>query len=160
RPMTPEPAPRMDFECLRTHCFIIREGTELRRLAQAILDAKRGAMSERDLNRAKWALQARFAFEKKLPPGDPQVSTQSCTKVAGVAPIPPSDGNRVVNTPVDGGSFDSPTPSTAVTAANDDQVDAIRSAIDSLVATHLPAGLLPAYKVLMDQYTAILEGRR
>ncbi|KZL87613.1 hypothetical protein CI238_13472, partial [Colletotrichum incanum] len=88
----------------KTPCLVIREGSELRRLARAFLDAKRGNVRPRDLSRAKFALRSRLEFEESLPEGDPQLSTQRSGEVAGVAPIPPSGGDAVVRAPVVGAS--------------------------------------------------------
>ncbi|GKT67347.1 hypothetical protein ColTof4_14051 [Colletotrichum tofieldiae] len=148
----------------KTPCYTILEGSELRRLAREFLAAKRGNGRPKDRSRATGALRSRLGFEGSLPRGDPQISTQRCSKVAAVAPIPSqpsrSRGDAVVNPSVVAASSGGPVSSTAVAFANEGQVNAIRAAVDSLVGGSLPVGLMPAYRVLMDQYAALLGGQR
>ncbi|KAK1590744.1 uncharacterized protein LY79DRAFT_199003 [Colletotrichum navitas] len=139
-------------------CVTILEGSELRRLAGEFLAAKRGNSAPSILSRATSALRSRIAFEASLPHGDPRVGTQRSDEVASVTLNPQAPPQGVFG----GGSAANTSVSAAasVAVANEGQAAAIRSAIDALVGGSLPAGQLPAYQVLMDQYTALMRGSR
>ncbi|EFQ30391.1 uncharacterized protein GLRG_05535 [Colletotrichum graminicola M1.001] len=163
RAKTPEPVHKKDFECLRTPCVLIREGSELRRLAGEFLAAKRGNVAYSRLSRATNALRSRVAFEGTLVAGDPRISTQKCDEVD--AGGPPSQqpsgwpGDIAPNQTVDAASLGGSASSRTVAVANENQINALRAAIDGLVVSSLPEAQLAAHRILMDQYVALLTGR-
>ncbi|WYZ35105.1 hypothetical protein EsH8_III_000222 [Colletotrichum jinshuiense] len=65
-------------------------------------------------------------------------------------PVQPPGGNA----PVDGGSAAGSSSEAKPSSA---EAAGLRAAIDSLVGSHLPAGVVPAYNVLMDTYAAALR---
>ncbi|KAK1960988.1 hypothetical protein LY78DRAFT_589693 [Colletotrichum sublineola] len=159
------PCRRSSIPCLELPCLKIIEGSELHRVAGEFLVAKRGNGPPCDLGRASGALQSRLKFEATLKEGDPRLGTRKCDEVAAVAPAPerptgpPPCGSGVIPSVVVA-SLGDPASSTAVAVANEGQARAHRAAIDSLVGSVLPAGQMPAYHLLMDQYAAFLGGQR
>ncbi|WDK18645.1 hypothetical protein CGRA01v4_09930 [Colletotrichum graminicola] len=147
----------------RTPCVLIREGSELRRLAGEFLAAKRGNVAYSRLSRATNALRSRVAFEGTLVAGDPRISTQKCDEVD--AGGPPSQqpsgwpGDIAPNQTVDAASLGGSASSRTVAVANENQINALRAAIDGLVVSSLPEAQLAAHRILMDQYVALLTGR-
>ncbi|KAK1959987.1 hypothetical protein LY78DRAFT_590487 [Colletotrichum sublineola] len=162
-PIVCTPCRRSSILCLELPCLKIIEGSELHRVAGEFLVAKRGNGPLCDLSQVSGALQSRLKFEATLNKGDPWLRTQKCDKVAAVAPTPerpmgpPLCGSRVSLSVVVAPLGD-PASSTAIAVAYEGQVRAHRAAIDSLIGSVLPAGQMPAYHLLMDQYAAFLGG--